>query len=105
MHATTKPLAVSPRNITIMVLMGVAMLIAAEPALAQAPGGLDKVNTFVDNVLLVLRGISIGVVTIAIMWAGYQFLFKRADFAEVGKILGGGLLIGGASELARYLLA
>ena len=105
MPATTNSLAVSPRNLTIMFLTAVAMLIAAEPALAQAAGGLDKVNTFVDNVLLVLRGISIGVVTIAIMWAGYQFLFKRADFTEIGKILGGGLLIGGASELARYLLA
>jgi type IV secretion system protein VirB2/type IV secretion system protein PtlA len=105
MHATTKPPAVSPGKLTLMTLMAVAMLIAAEPALAQSSGGLDKVNTFVENVLLVLRGISIGVVTIAIMWAGYQFLFKRADFTEIGKILGGGLLVGGASELARYLLA
>ena len=44
------------------------------------------------------------VVTIAIMWAGYKFLFKHADIAEVGKILAGGLLIGGAAELARYIV-
>jgi glutamate-1-semialdehyde aminotransferase len=43
-------------------------------------------------------------VTCAIMWAGYKFLFKHADIAEVGKILGGGLLVGGAAELAAYLL-
>lgn len=78
------------------------VLLVAEPALAQ--GGLDKVNTFVENVLVVLRGISVGVVTIAIMWAGYKFLFKHADMAECGKILAGGLLIGGAAELAGYLL-
>jgi type IV secretion system protein VirB2/type IV secretion system protein PtlA len=77
-------------------------LFAAEPAFAQ--GGLQKVNTFVENVLTVLRGVSIGVVTIAIIWAGYKFLFKHADLGEVGKILGGGLLIGGAAELAGYLL-
>lgn len=77
-------------------------LFAVEPALAQ---GLDKVNTFMENVLAVLRGISITTVTIAIMWAGYKFLFKHADVAEVGKILAGGLLIGGAAELARYLLS
>lgn len=82
-------------------VFGLALLVA-EPALAQ--GGLDKVNTFVENVLVVLRGISIGVVTIAIMWAGYKFLFKHADMAECGKILAGGLLIGGAAELAGYLL-
>lgn len=79
------------------------MVVAVEPAFAQ--GGLDKVNEFVDNVLAVLRGISIAVVTIAIIWAGYKFLFKHADLAEVGKILMGGLLIGGASELTAYLLA
>jgi hypothetical protein len=45
------------------------------------------------------------VVTVAIMWAGYKFLFKNADMAECGKILAGGLLIGGAAELAGYLLA
>ena len=84
------------------VFLGLALM-AAEPAFAQ--GGLDKVNTFVENVLVVLRGISIGVVTIAIMCAGYKFLFKHADIAEVGKILAGGLLIGGAAELARYLLS
>ena len=84
------------------VFLGLALL-AAEPAFAQ--GGLDKVNTFVENVLVVLRGISIGVVTVAIMWAGYKFLFKQADMAEAGKILAGGLLIGGAAELASYLLA
>lgn len=81
-----------------------AALFAAEPALAQT-GGLDKVNTFMDNVLAVLRGVSITTVTIAIMWAGYKFLFKHADIAEIGKILAGGLLIGGAAELARYLLS
>ena len=70
-----------------------------------AQGGLDKVNTFMDNVLTVLRGVSLTVVTIAIMWAGYKYLFKHADLAEAGKILAGGLLIGGAAELAAYLLA
>ena len=84
-------------------IMAVLMLLmAAEPAFAD--GGLEKVNTFVDNIKTVLTGISIGVVTIAIMWAGYKFLFKHADITEVGKILAGGLLIGGASELASYLL-
>ena len=84
-------------------LLALAVLFATEPAFAQ--GGLDKVNTFLDNVLTVLRGASIAVVTIAIIWAGYKFLFKHADMMECLKILGGGLLIGGAAEIARFLLA
>lgn len=100
MHAT-----ISTRRAKTLPLIAAVVcvvLMCGEPAFAA--GGLDKVNTFVENLLSVLRGISIGVVTIAIMWAGYKFLFKHADMAECGKILGGGLLIGGAAELAAYLL-
>ncbi|ERZ09685.1 TPA: TrbC/VirB2 family protein [Pseudomonas aeruginosa] len=90
------------RAVPFLALVACMALFAVEPAFAQ--GGLDKVNTFMDNVLSVLRGVSITTVTIAIIWAGYKFLFKHADIAEVGKILAGGLLIGGAAELARFLL-
>jgi hypothetical protein len=86
-------------------VVGLAMF--PEIALAAAAGGtggLAKVNTFVDSILSILQGVSIAVVTIAIIWAGYKFLFKNADIAEVGKILAGGLLIGGASELTGFLL-
>lgn len=89
-------------RVTVLGLFALLALMAVEPAFAA--GGLDKVNTFVQNVLAVLQGIAIAVVTCAIMWAGYKFLFKHADIAEVGKILGGGLLVGGAAELAAYLL-
>ena len=101
--AAQSGLSLSMKILGFMAVFVVLSLLLAQPALAQ--GGLDKVNTFVDNILTVLRGISIGVVTIAIMWAGYKFLFKQADMAECGKILAGGLLIGGAAELAGYLLA
>ncbi|MDD3465174.1 MAG: TrbC/VirB2 family protein [Candidatus Cloacimonetes bacterium] len=90
---------------TPVMLMLAAMAIMVEPAFAGDSGGLEKVNSFVENVLAILRGISLGVVTGAIMWAGYKYLFKHADLGEVGKILAGGLLIGGAAELAGYLLA
>jgi len=93
------------RTVAVLGFLAFAALLAADPAFAQGAGGLQKVNTFMDNVLAVLRGVSVSVVTIAIMWAGYRFLFKHADMGEIGKILGGGLVIGGASELARYLLA
>jgi type IV secretion system protein VirB2/type IV secretion system protein PtlA len=75
--------------------------VGVEPAFAQ---GLSKVNTLVDNILGVLRGVSLGVVTIAFIWAGYKFLFKSAEIGECLKILGGGLLIAGASEFAGFLL-
>lgn len=90
------------KALPLMAVVACLALFAVEPAFAA--GGLDKVDTFAENLLTVLRGVSITVVTIAIMWAGYKFLFKHADIAECGKILAGGLLIGGAAELAAYLL-
>lgn len=74
------------------------------PAFADL-GGLDKVNEFMENIVDVLRGVSVVAVTIAIMWAGYKFLFQHATMADCGKILGGGLLIGAASEIARWLMS
>jgi len=84
------------------VFFSASLLAVADPASAA---GLERVNTFMQNVLTALKGISISVVTIAIMWAGYKFLFKHADISECAKILGGGLLIGGAAELASYILS
>jgi type IV secretory pathway VirB2 component (pilin) len=80
------------------------LLIFAEPAFAEDVGGLEKVNSFMTNILGILRGASISVVTISIIWAGYKFLFKQGDLGECTKILAGGLLIGGATEIAGYLL-
>lgn len=80
------------------------VLLMVDPAFAQV-GGLTKVTTLIDSVSTLLRGISIAVVTIAFMWAGYKFLFKHAQLEEVGKILAGGLMIAGSAEFARFLLA
>lgn len=90
--------------LSLAVLLGVVALSLADPALAQSTGGLDRINTFMDNILALLRGISITVATIAIIWAGYKFLYQHADLSEIVYIIGGGLLVGAAAEIARYLL-
>ncbi|MDP4573451.1 TrbC/VirB2 family protein [Pseudomonas sp. LPH60] len=93
---------IANRTVSYVLVASLLTLFAVDPAFAQ---GIDKVNTFVENVLAVLRGISIAAVTIAVMVSGYKFIFKHADVAEVGKILGGGLLIGSATEITRFLLS
>lgn len=90
---------------TTITFLSLMLIVAASPAIAQTTGGLEKVNTFMEGILDILRGVSITVVTIAIIWAGYKLLWKNADIMEVGKITLGGLLIGGAAELARYIAA
>ena len=82
-------------------------LLSTAPAavLAQAFGGADaKVCGFFDNVNGLLNMASIAVVTIAIIFAGYQIAFAHKRISDVAPILVGGLLIGAAAQIARMLL-
>lgn len=73
--------------------------------LGQAFGGADaKVCGFFDNVNGLLNLASIAVVTIAIIFAGYQIAFAHKRISDVAPILVGGLLIGAAAQIARMLL-
>jgi type IV secretion system protein VirB2 len=72
---------------------------------AQGFGGADtKVCGFFENVNGLLNMASIAVVTIAIIFAGYQIAFAHKRIADVAPILIGGLLIGAAAQIARMLL-
>jgi type IV secretory pathway VirB2 component (pilin) len=96
-YAPSRPL-VSP---LFWVFCLLALGLALFPELAHA-GGLKKFDDFMDNLVNILRGASIATVTLAVMWVGYKVLFTDWDVKEVGKILAGSLLIGGAAEIARY---
>jgi len=74
----------------------------AQPALAQ---GFDKINTTVTNVNAILVVVSIAVVTIAIIWAGFKMIFQAARLVDVANILIGGTLIGGAGAFAAFIVS
>lgn len=63
----------------------------------QACGFLSQINNLLSMA-------SIAVVTIAIVFAGYQIAFAHKRIADVAPILIGGLLIGGAGQLAAWIL-
>jgi len=77
-------------------------------ALAQAApdfGGTDsKVTGFLQNVNGLLNLASIAVVTIAVIFAGYQIAFAHKRISDVAPILIGGFLIGAAAQIARMLV-
>ena len=77
---------------------------AAVPQLALAQG-FDKINTTVTNVQAILVTISIAIVTIAIIWAGFKMIFQGARLADVANVLIGGTLVGGAAAFASYIVA
>ncbi len=62
----------------------------------------NQVSGFMDNLLLILRVVSVAVVTVAIIFAGFQIAFAHKRISDVAPILIGGLLIGGAAALAGW---
>jgi type IV secretion system protein VirB2 len=81
-----------------------ALLLAALPQAAFAQG-FDKINTTVTNVTDILVVISIAVVTIAIIWAGFKMIFQGARLADVANVLIGGTLVGGAAAFASFIVS
>lgn len=80
------------------------MLVNMVFASSSGGGGLDKVNTFVENITTALFGVGVAVLTIAIMWAGYKVMFQGQTLQSVAPTLIGGILVGSAATLASYLL-
>ena len=81
-----------------------ALLATLLPQLAFAQG-FDKINTTVTNVNAILVTVSIAVVTIAIIWAGFKMIFQGARLADVANVLIGGTLVGGAAAFASFIVA
>jgi type IV secretion system protein VirB2 len=74
-------------------------------ALAQdGSGARGRVETFFTNINALLNVASIAVVTIAVIFAGYQIAFNHKRIGDVAPVLIGGFLIGAASQIARMLL-
>ncbi len=86
-----------------LLALGVLLAIALLSPLAGAQG-FDKINTTVTNVQAILVTISVAVVTIAIIWAGFKMIFQGARLADVANVLIGGTLIGGAAAFASYIV-
>jgi len=69
-------------------------------------GGLGTTACgFLTNITGVLNAISIVVVTIAVIFSGYQIAFAHKRIAEVAPVMIGGILIGAASQIAKLFLS
>ncbi len=89
--------------------LGMAVLAAgvlANPVLAQATfaGEEGAACGFFNNIGNILNIVSIAVVTIAIIFAGYQIAFAHKRISDVAPILIGGLLIGAAGQIATMIM-
>lgn len=83
----------------------VALLALPELAVAAPDSDFEgQACGFLNQITDLLGIASIAVVTIAIVFAGYQIAFAHKRISDVAPILIGGLLIGGASQLAAWIL-
>ena len=59
---------------------------------------------FANNLQLILNALSIVVVTIAIIFSGYQIAFAHKRIGDVAPVLIGAILIGAAGQIAKMFL-
>jgi type IV secretion system protein VirB2 len=86
-----------------MAAMFVGMLVVPEVADA-ADDAQAKVTAFFTNINSLLNIASIAVVTIAVIFAGYQIAFAHKRISDVAPVLIGGFLIGAAAQIAKMLI-
>lgn len=83
----------------------VAALAFPELAFAQdGSGATTSVTTFFTNINNLLNVASIAIVTIAVIFAGYQIAFNHKRVGDVAPVLIGGFLIGAAAQIAKMLI-
>jgi type IV secretion system protein VirB2 len=88
-----------------LAMLFTAVVASPDLALAQDFAGADqKVCGFFDSINGLLNLASIAVVTIAVIFAGYQIAFAHKRISDVAPILIGGLLIGAAGQIAKMLI-
>jgi len=92
-----------------MAIVFVGILAAPGVVLAQEASSAfgdaeDKVKGFFSGLNSLLNIASIAVVTIAVIFAGYQIAFAHKRISDVAPVLIGGFLIGAAAQLAKMLL-
>ena len=80
-------------------------LILFSPMIVFGAGGIDKVNTFLQNLSTALYAIGAILLTIAFMWGGSKIMFQGQTLREVAPIFIGGVLFGSASAIAGYIIS
>lgn len=102
----SKVIASSKRPL--MNTVGIAALVTAfmipGVAFAQIGEAGTKVCGFFENINSLLNAASIIVVTIAVIFSGYQIAFAHKRIADVAPALIGGVLIGAAAQVAKMVV-
>lgn len=97
----------SQRTRMFMFMCVATLMIFMLPNLALADP-TDTISTtcgFANSVNKVLNALSVVVVTIAVVFSGYQIAFAHKRISDVAPVLIGAILIGAASQIANMFLS
>lgn len=107
-NSTIEPSHVSVSRKIAFALIVIAMMLPTVvfgAADASDPGQTsEKVCGFFQNINGLLNAASIVVVTIAVIFSGYQIAFAHKRIADVAPALIGGVLIGAAAQVASMVV-
>ncbi|MFC5740025.1 TrbC/VirB2 family protein [Dyella tabacisoli] len=95
------------KNMLAVVIMGFVVMALLMPSLGLAQDVTateTKVCGFFQNINSLLNAASIVVVTIAVIFSGYQIAFAHKRIADVAPALVGGVLIGAAAQVAKMVV-
>lgn len=87
---------------TVALFAVITLLVMPELAFAQTTQ--DKVCGFFSNIKGILNAASIVVVTVAVIFSGYQIAFAHKRISDVTPALIGGVLIGAAAQIAKTVV-
>jgi len=91
--------------ILVMALVAVVALAMPDLAFAQeSTAAQGRVRGFFTNINSLLNVASIAIVTIAVIFAGYQIAFNHKRVGDVAPVLIGGFLIGAAAQITRMIV-
>ena len=109
--ATTSPFASGARAgrmLPRLLCLAVCAVFLLLPEMAHAAEDLSdggKVGEFLGKVKAALVPISVTVVTIAFIFAGYQIAFNHKRITDVAPVLVGAIVIGAAAQLAGWFIS
>ncbi|TPG11790.1 type IV secretion system protein [Rhodanobacter glycinis] len=95
----------SQRMRLFMIMCIMAFVVLPGLAFAQDAGAtIDTTCGFASNVQKILNALSIVVVTIAVIFSGYQIAFAHKRIGDVAPVMIGAILIGAAGQIANMFL-
>jgi len=95
----------SPRTRLFIIMCIMAFVVFPGLAFAQDAG--ETITTtcgFATNIQKILNALSIVVVTIAVIFSGYQIAFAHKRIGDVAPVMIGAILIGAAGQIAKMFL-